>query len=122
MENFRAGGAVKRGIIFSVAATLIVAAGCATGRRGEPFTRDPQLKDAQLALGQRVFYRNCNVCHPAGSAGYGPSLVDQAYLPGWEITFQVRNGLGAMPPFDENRLPQAELDAVVRYIETLRAL
>ena len=112
---------MKRAIFLIAAAAVVIAAGCASGRRGEPFTRDPRLGDPQLVLGQRAFYRNCNACHPAAAGGYGPSLADQ-FLPGWYIRLRVRQGLGAMPPFDENRLSQAELDAIVRYIHALNAI
>lgn len=100
---------------------LALAAGCAAGRRDEPFTRALDVSNPRLALGQRVFCRNCNICHPGGAAGYGPPIADPA-LPGWYISLRVRNGLGAMPPFDQNRLPQEELDAVVNYLQALHRL
>ena len=105
---------------FALAAACALLCACATSRHGEPFQHEPNFSgDVKLSLGQRVFYENCNVCHPGGNAGYGPSLFDRA-LPAWYVRFQVRSGLGAMPAFDDNRLPQAKLEAVTAYIERIR--
>ncbi len=71
------------------------------------------------AEGERVFAdAGCGSCHtftPAGSSGtIGPNLDDTS------VTFeqaveQVRNGGGAMPPF-EGDLTDEEIDAVARYV------
>jgi mono/diheme cytochrome c family protein len=101
---------------------MICSAGCSSSRRDEPFTRQLDVsRDPKLFLGQYTFYQNCNVCHPGGSAGFGPAL-NHLPLPAWFIKSRVRNGLGAMPPFDENRLPADRLDAVASYLKALREL
>ena len=105
--------------LFLLLGGAIVLAGCATSaRRGEPFTAAPNVSDPKLALGQRVFFANCNACHPGGDAGYGPSLRNKQDAD-WFIRLQVRSGLGAMPPFEENHLTNDRLEAVVAYVQAL---
>ena len=45
--------------------------------------------------------------HPAGAGGL--------------IRFQVRNGLGAMPAFKEDRLSAQQLDDLIAYLDAIRA-
>jgi mono/diheme cytochrome c family protein len=104
------------------ASTALAICGCASdARRDEPFTRSLDTTNAQVALGQRVFYENCNACHANGAGGYGPSLNDKG-LPAWYIKFRVRAGLGAMPAFDSHRLDDNRLDALTVYLVKLREL
>jgi mono/diheme cytochrome c family protein len=104
------------------ASAALAICGCASdGRRDEPFTRPLDTTDAKVALGQRVFFENCNACHAGGAGGYGPSLNDKS-LPAWYIKFRVRAGLGAMPPFDKARLDDGRLDALTAYLVKLREL
>jgi mono/diheme cytochrome c family protein len=63
--------------------------------------------------------RACYQCHPGGMAGLGPAINDKP-LPGWLIKTQVRQGLGAMPSFDESELSDADLEALVEYISALK--
>lgn len=64
-------------------------------------------------------HRACNSCHIGGAAGLGPALNNKP-LPGWLIRFQVRNGLGVMPEFSEDQVSEAELDALLVYLDTLK--
>jgi len=104
--------------------TLIFAlmpAGCGSDRRDEPFTQPLSVSDPKVALGQRVFMRNCNECHPGGSAGVGPSLNNKNLF-AWYIKFRVRHGGGGMPAFSADRLTDSQLDAATDYLLQLRAL
>jgi mono/diheme cytochrome c family protein len=93
-------------------------AGCGSARRGEPFA--PPLKlDQTQALGQRVFMRHCNHCHPQGEGGLGPALNNKP-LPSPAMRVQIRNGLGAMPAFDEQRIDDAQLEALLAYLLELQ--
>ena len=62
---------------------------------------------------------HCHQCHPGGAAGLAPSINDKP-LPGFLMRFQVRHGLGAMPSFDEQVIPEPELDALIAYLLELR--
>jgi mono/diheme cytochrome c family protein len=110
-----------RRAIFIFLAAAILAAGCASARRDEPFTPPLNPVDPRVALGQRVFAAHCDECHVGGAGGYGPSLNDKL-LPAWYIRMRVRAGLGAMPPFDKDQITDDQLDAVAFYIQALRGL
>jgi ubiquinol-cytochrome c reductase cytochrome c subunit len=83
---------------------------------------DPEAGD--LSLGREVFTDNCAACH--GSAGQGASVGGGRIAPplheatDLQIAEAVRAGPGAMPPFGEDGLDQEQLDAVVRYVLSLR--
>jgi mono/diheme cytochrome c family protein len=69
--------------------------------------------------GMSLFMKNCNVCHPGGEKGKGPSLIDKP-LPDFLIHFQVRNGLGDMPAFSKEELPKEDVKKIVLFIRALR--
>jgi mono/diheme cytochrome c family protein len=79
---------------------------------------DPELgvdDDDLLAKGERVFMQNCNECHPNGQEGRGPQLEGQD-LSEEKIEMQVRNGVGGMPPFDERKISEEEMEALVAFV------
>jgi mono/diheme cytochrome c family protein len=61
----------------------------------------------------------CHRCHPGGEAGLGPALNNKPF-PDFLKRFQVRHGLGAMPHFEKEQLSDAQLDAILVYLKTLR--
>lgn len=70
------------------------------------------------AKGKKVFMDKCNRCHPGGMGGLGPAIINKP-LPPFLIKFQVRNGLGAMPSFNKDRLSKEDLNNLVTYIKKL---
>jgi len=70
--------------------------------------------------GRTLFEKSgCSGCHgPSGEGGIGPAL-NQAELPAEEITQAVRNGRGAMMSFNTDTLSDAELEAIVQYVQAL---
>lgn len=98
-------------------ALLIVA--CAPAYRGTPTLEPLEIDDPQVALGQKVFFANCHQCHTGGSKSLGLGITNKP-LPDWAIRFQVRNGIGQMPAFSEEEISDAELDALVAYLNALR--
>lgn len=92
---------------------------CGTARRGEPVFTPVPLADQEIAKGEVVYMNYCQKCHPGGEAGLGPAINNKP-LPGFMIKFQVRNGLGMMPAFKEEVIPDEELDNMVAYLKTLR--
>jgi mono/diheme cytochrome c family protein len=100
---------------------LVLLAACGTARRGEPLAGQLENTAAgpEVEHGKLVFFRYCHKCHPGGEAGLGPAINDKP-LPSFLVRFQVRNGLGAMPSFDDARLPDPELDALLEYVAALR--
>ena len=93
---------------------------CGQPRRDTPYTEPVALREPDLVRGQQLFMFNCNQCHPGGAAGLAPGLNDKP-LPAVAIKTQIRNGVGAMPAFDESRLIDADVDAIVKYLKSLRA-
>jgi mono/diheme cytochrome c family protein len=97
----------------------LLLAACGPARVGEPFGPPVRLASAEAEMGQGVFMVRCQQCHPGGAAGLGPAINDKP-LPGFLMRMQVRRGLGAMPEFDEQMISDAELDALVIYLQELR--
>jgi len=109
----------SRGRVFLAFLVCLVLAACTPAYRGEPLFGPLDVSETRLALGQRVFDANCHQCHPGGDGGLGPALNNKP-LPAGLIWYQVRHGLGAMPAFSEARVSDAELDALIAYLERLR--
>jgi mono/diheme cytochrome c family protein len=115
----RIGSLRSLALALALLALAPVLASCGPAYRGEPISGPLNISDPKVALGQQVFDRNCQECHPRTAAGLAPGITDKP-LPGWLIKFQVRHGLGAMPSFSEERISERELNAVVAYISKLR--
>jgi mono/diheme cytochrome c family protein len=100
-------------------AACIATAACGSARRSAALGAPPVPATAEVLRGQRVFMRACHACHPGGETGLGPSLNDKP-LPGFLITLQVRRGLGAMPAFPREELPDDDLAALLAYLQARR--
>lgn len=113
-------GGSGRGVLALVLlGSLLLAIACGSPRRSEPIRGPLPDLDEAAALGEQVFGRYCQECHPGGEAGLGPSINDKP-LPAFLIRFQVRRGMGAMPGFSSEQISDHELDALVRYLQVLR--
>lgn len=110
---------IAKGIVpLAACAAVALSVACGTARRREPL-RVPAPMNAQAMRGQLVFMSNCHQCHPGGEGGLAPALNDKP-LPEFLKKFQVRHGLGAMPSFSEGKISDADLDALMEYLATLR--
>lgn len=76
-----------------------------------------------LTRGRKIFEENCQACHGATGtgavAGFGwlaPGLLQSTPL---QTAEAVRVGPGIMPKFDERVIPQADLDALAAYVDSL---
>lgn len=103
----------------SLPLVLALASACGSARRGEATEGPMDLTDRELERGALVFASTCYKCHPGGEAGLGPALNDKP-LPGFLVRTQVRQGLGTMPSFSDEALPDDQLDDVVAYVRALR--
>lgn len=103
--------------VLVAAAVCAALAACGTARR----VAEPDLRDPVLLAGHVSFMRNCHQCHPRGEAGLGPALNNKP-LPAFLIRTQTRAGLGSMPAYPPEVLPDAELDAIAAYLVHLRGL
>jgi mono/diheme cytochrome c family protein len=102
-----------------IAFAVALLGACGSARRGEPLIGERQPPNAKLALGERVFDRNCSQCHPGGESGLGPALNNKP-LPQFAMKIQVRNGVGAMPRFSSSEITDEQLSAVTAYLAWLR--
>jgi len=77
-------------------------------------------ENGDLSRGRALYSANCLACHGAG--GQGASVGGGAVAPALdratptEIAEAARIGPGVMPPFTEEQLSEADMDAVVRYL------
>lgn len=114
---------VGRGLLLLAVSTAagwtIIPAGCGPARRVTPSYQPQGVTDPQFQRGQHAFMTHCYQCHPSGASGLGPALNDKP-LPPTLIRTQVRQGLGAMPAFSEEHIPDDELDDLVAYVKALR--
>jgi mono/diheme cytochrome c family protein len=98
---------------------VLVAVACGKTQRGEPKAPELRPATAEVARGAQLFRKFCYQCHPNGGGGLGPALNNKP-LPELAIRKQIRNGVGAMPAFDESWLSDAEVAAISEYVEELR--
>ena len=101
-----------------LALATVLATGCGPARRGVPYGPPLQLTERQQR-GQVLFMRECNGCHPGAAGGLGPGIANKP-LPGFAMRTQIRAGVGAMPAFTEQMLSDAEVDALVDYLNALQ--
>ena len=104
-------------LLAGATASLALLVAC-NARRSEP-RRGPLPTNDAVWRGHVAFARHCDKCHQGGEGGLGPSLNDKQ-APGLAIRFQVRHGLGAMPAFSREKLPDDELSDIVCYLKALR--
>ncbi|MEZ4435549.1 MAG: cytochrome c [bacterium] len=119
---------MRRAAPLALAALLASAAGCRPSDSADspaPPSAPPAAPD-----GAAVYAMACARCHGPDGAGDGelaarlgvPTLRTPrvAAMPAAEMAALVRDGRGAMPPHG-NRLPAAEIDAVVQHVRALGA-
>jgi mono/diheme cytochrome c family protein len=104
----------------AIACAVAVTAGCGDAQRGAPKAPELRPSTAQLARGATMFRKFCYQCHPNGEAGLGPALNNKP-LPRFAIRTQIREGVGAMPAFDNDWLADVDVDAIAAYVQELRA-
>jgi cytochrome c550 len=69
-----------------------------------------------LSLGEAVFQKLCQACHPGGGKGLGPSLAGverEAFIK------VVREGKGMMPAYSASQISDEELASLYEYTRSL---
>lgn len=107
---------------------LVLAGGIASGCGGggekkatsepTPATTTTTPAPSQAVSGAKLFSDNCESCHGTNGAGghIGPNLQKSSVAENLaKVEKQVRNGKGAMPPF-EGVLSGEEIDVVAHYV------
>lgn len=77
------------------------------------------MADASVQRGKVVYDAHCFSCHAQGEGGLGPALNNKP-LPKFMIRFQVRRGMGAMPAFSKEQIPDNALNDLAEYVAALR--
>jgi mono/diheme cytochrome c family protein len=100
-----------------------VVSGCGGG--GSKSTAEPtttttatETAAAPAASGAQLFSDNCETCHgPNGAGGHvGPNLQKSPVAENLaRVEKQIRNGSGAMPPF-EGMLSNDQIDVIAKYV------
>ncbi|HLZ10555.1 MAG TPA: c-type cytochrome [Chloroflexota bacterium] len=79
---------------------------------------------ALVATGARVFAANCNACHPKANAGVGPALHGSAFTARFPddgpLKLLIRTGHNVMPSFSPAVISDADLNAIVAYLRSLK--
>ena len=105
-----------------IVASLIVLAGLPLALLAGQAAPANSLTDSQK-LGQRLFYRQCAVCHAPpliNSKAYAPVLYKDVIEGQEEATRQItRKGLSGLMPGFEYGLKPAEVDAIIEYLKTV---
>lgn len=71
--------------------------------------------------GKSLFGTFCDDCHPNGGADVGPSLIEKPHSPA-ALRKQIREGSGKMKPFSEKRLSKDDMEAVLAYLDSIKAV
>src|SRR5213594_2084656 len=95
------GAGVAALLLFSTVPGAGLLAAC---DNGTPAPTNPPIPTQQAASGiprgQAFFQRYCNVCHPGGGQGSGPTLIGLGpRVSDDQIRTLVRNGKNRMPPY-----------------------
>lgn len=84
-----------------------------------PYSENMELPSETLREGRKHFNHHCATCHPGGMSGLGPAIINKP-LPEFLIKFQIRNGVGVMPAFDEKSISDEQVDNIAEYLVFLR--
>ncbi len=71
--------------------------------------------------GQRRYDKACGNCHPDGEEDLGPAIIDLRWSVA-RMTKQIRNGSGKMKPISTKRLPESEMEPLMAYLSSIRAV
>ena len=91
---------------------------CSTPKTA-PYTEVVEMPNEDLKNGRILFNNHCATCHPEGLSGVGLAIINKP-LPKALIKFQIRNGIGLMPAFNEDKLSDSEVDNIADYLIYLR--
>ncbi|PAM92996.1 hypothetical protein B4N84_20280, partial [Flavobacterium sp. IR1] len=113
---------MKKGIIWFIISILFLTgakvSSCSTPKTA-PYAQVVEMPNEDLKNGRILFNNHCATCHPEGLSGVGLAIINKP-LPKALIKFQIRNGIGLMPAFDEKQLSDLEIDNIASYLLSLR--
>lgn len=78
---------------------------------------------ADVEAGRQIVAKNCSMCHlqdGTAAGGPGPNLsISRETTNAQRVQRTVRNGDGAMPPFSQQQISDADLAKVVAYLQAI---
>ena len=92
---------------------------CCSAPKRKPVAEAVSMPTEELENGRMLFNGYCGTCHPGGMSGVGPAIINKP-LPASLIRFQIRNGLGVMPAFDNEVLTDKQVEHIAEYLVYLR--
>lgn len=108
----------KQILALTLIATIIVTvnfSACMV-RKSEPIRQKSFVpENERVANGERVYMIHCQKCHPAGEGGLGPAINSNP-APQFVKRFQMRHGLGVMPPFNKGEISKKDLRDISKYL------
>ncbi|MDT0646446.1 cytochrome c [Zunongwangia sp. F260] len=119
MENYktRLKGRNYRFITIAFLAGIVVIS--CSAPKTKPYAEVVKLPTEQLQNGRILFDNYCASCHPEGMSGVGLAIINKP-LPKALIKFQIRNGIGVMPAFNEEQLSDEQVENIAEYLHYLR--
>lgn len=109
---------MKRLVALLILTALLFSLSCKS-RKEAPYIIPLANASNDVQEGKLLFNNFCNKCHPDGTAGLGPSIINKPF-PDFLIRFQIRNGLGVMPAFKKDYLPDEDVKKIISYINALQ--
>ena len=85
----------------------------------KPYAEVVTLPTEQLQKGRILLNNYCASCHPEAMSGVGLAIINKP-LPKALIKFQIRNGIGVMPAFNEKQLSDEQVENIAEYLHYLR--
>lgn len=91
------------------------------------WAQTPAAASPAHAAGQKLYEKNCLVCHAAGPSfvgtnvltarfGQGNGLLIERQLPSAYVEHVVRHGAGSMPGFRRSEISDSELQTLIDYM------
>ena len=79
------------------------------------------ITSTEVDRGKELFAANCDDCHPGGDEDVGPSLIAEPHTPA-RLRQQIREGSGRMRPFSSQRVSDEDLEAILAFLASIKAV
>ena len=119
MENYKT--KLGKGTLWIICTGIlagIVSISCSAPKT-KPYAEVVTLPTEQLQNGRILFDNYCASCHPEAMSDVGLAIINKP-LPKALIKFQIRNGIGVMPAFNEEQLSDEQVENIAEYLHYLR--
>jgi mono/diheme cytochrome c family protein len=119
MENYKTRLKGRNYRFIAIALLSGIAIISCSAPKTKPYAEVVTLPTEQLQNGRILFNNYCASCHPGAMSGVGLAIINKP-LPKALIKFQIRNGIGVMPAFNEKQLSDEQVENIAEYLRYLR--